>query len=95
MSLISKAKSKGHSPDEIIAQNQRRTIPDNVSGTAHVICKPDDIDSIVAAIYKDYEKHLTQNNSLDFDDLLLYGVKLFSQHQRAVRWCKHVLVDEL
>jgi DNA helicase-2/ATP-dependent DNA helicase PcrA len=53
------------------------------------------INSIVSSIYASYESVLRQSNSLDFDDLLLFGVKLFRSHREAVKWCKHVLVDEL
>ncbi|KAJ7929059.1 P-loop containing nucleoside triphosphate hydrolase protein [Mycena leptocephala] len=37
---------------------------------------------------------LRRSNSLDFDDLLLFGVKLFTEHPPATSWCRHVLVDE-
>ncbi|KAG1762716.1 P-loop containing nucleoside triphosphate hydrolase protein [Suillus occidentalis] len=49
---------------------------------------------VFAEIYRDYEKTLRTNNSLDFDDLLLFGVRLFSQHPRYAAWCQHILVDE-
>ncbi|KAL7279133.1 hypothetical protein ACG7TL_006973 [Trametes sanguinea] len=49
---------------------------------------------ILATIYKDYEKSLREANSLDFDDLLMFGVKLFKSHAKASKWCRHVLVDE-
>ncbi len=34
----------------------------------------------VAELYEEYEKRLIDNNALDFDDLLLYTVKLFKEH---------------
>jgi DNA helicase-2/ATP-dependent DNA helicase PcrA len=49
----------------------------------------------VSDIYENYEKALKRSNSLDFDDLLLFGVKLFRNHPKAVDWCSHVLIDEL
>jgi DNA helicase II / ATP-dependent DNA helicase PcrA len=43
-----------------------------------------------------YQLALRKSNSLDFDDLLVYGVKLFEWNDgQLVKWCKHVLVDEL
>lgn len=50
---------------------------------------------IVAEIYIGYEQVLKDNNALDFDDLLVYGVKLFKEHCEIALWCKHILVDEL
>ena len=50
---------------------------------------------IVAEIYIGYEQVLKDNNALDFDDLLVYGVKLFREHSETALWCKHILVDEL
>ncbi|KAF8896349.1 P-loop containing nucleoside triphosphate hydrolase protein [Infundibulicybe gibba] len=56
--------------------------------------KDNDSLKFVAGIYEKYERLLRQSNSLDFDDLLLFGVQLFTQHKRAVSWCQHILVDE-
>ena len=50
---------------------------------------------IVAEIYIGYEQVLKDNNALDFDDLLVYGVRLFREHYETALWCKHILVDEL
>lgn len=57
-------------------------------------CCRGDLGRIIATIYKEYEKTLRSTNSLDFDDLLVYGVKLFGKHRKAAAWCRHVLVDE-
>lgn len=81
LSMISKAKSKGRSPEDFLTHS------------AHV--PPSDIDLIVAYIYTEYDLKLRKSNSFDFDDLLLFGLKLFKDHEKSVRWCKHVLVDEL
>ena len=83
LSHISKAKSKGLSADGMLAE---------CSGSQSL---RSEIDHIVAIIYVEYERLLRKNNSLDFDDLLLFGVKLFREHPEAVSWCRHVLVDEL
>ncbi|MEE0776261.1 MAG: UvrD-helicase domain-containing protein, partial [Bacillota bacterium] len=52
----------------------------------------------VAEIYASYEKNLKSNNALDFDDLLLYTVELFTQcHDVLKRYrdrFQYLLVDE-
>jgi len=55
-------------------------------------------EKIVADLYEEYEKRLKENNALDFDDLLLYVVKLFKEHPDVLdyyqeRW-KFINVDE-
>ena len=52
----------------------------------------------LADIYKVYEEMLKQNNALDFDDLLLYPLKIFEDYPKILKkyqnlW-KYVLVDE-
>lgn len=56
------------------------------------------LDFVVANVYKEYEKGLKKNNALDFDDLLLRVLKLFSEHPDILetyqnRW-KYLMVDE-
>lgn len=53
------------------------------------------IDFVVANLYALYERTLREHNALDFDDLLVYGVRLFSENPQVGHWCTHVLVDEL
>lgn len=48
----------------------------------------------LASVYDDYQSQLRQNNALDFDDLLLYGMRLLREHPDVVRDVEHVLVDE-
>ncbi|THV07389.1 UvrD-helicase-domain-containing protein [Dendrothele bispora CBS 962.96] len=93
LSLISKAKAKGSSAAEFMKETRSRLQKSKSSGSSTNSISGD-IDMIVAEIYHDYEKTLRQNNSLDFDDLLLFGLKLFSENQHTVNWCKHVFVDE-
>ncbi|KIP07660.1 hypothetical protein PHLGIDRAFT_23961 [Phlebiopsis gigantea 11061_1 CR5-6] len=52
------------------------------------------IDYVAANLFAQYERTLRDNNSLDFDDLLVYGVKLFGENPKVGTWCEHVLVDE-
>lgn len=92
LSMISRAKAKGLSASDLLEETiakLSKSKSSNLAEPAH------DIEYIVAEIYQDYEKALRKSNSLDFDDLLLFGVQLLMQHKHAVNWCKHVLVDEL
>ncbi|KXN84725.1 ATP-dependent DNA helicase PcrA, partial [Leucoagaricus sp. SymC.cos] len=86
LSMISRAKARGL--DARAMDKECRPIRSPIPSIT------DQINSAVASIYSNYEKTLRQTNSLDFDDLLLFGVKLFRTHRKAVEWCKHVLVDE-
>ncbi|KAK1224989.1 ATP-dependent DNA helicase srs2 [Marasmius sp. AFHP31] len=87
-SMISKAKAKSLS-----ARRFREEAEDRIRNNGYHLAK-DDIDLVLADIYEEYEKTLRRNNSLDFDDLLVYGLKLFKDYPKAIRWCRHVLVDE-
>lgn len=53
---------------------------------------------IVQQVYKAYQKKLRANGALDFDDLLLLGVKLLREHDdvraRYRERFRHILVDE-
>jgi len=52
----------------------------------------------ISEIFDLYQKELAKNNALDFDDLLLYTVKLLEQNEKTRSYYhkrfKHVLVDE-
>lgn len=55
-------------------------------------------DKLIAKLYTEYEKRLESNNALDFDDLLLYTVRLFKEHPDVLeeyqeRW-RFINVDE-
>ncbi|GJJ08620.1 hypothetical protein Clacol_002839 [Clathrus columnatus] len=50
---------------------------------------------LIETVYQEYITTLKQSNSLDFDDLLLHCIRLFSREPKSLSWCKHVLVDEL
>ncbi|KAJ6553938.1 P-loop containing nucleoside triphosphate hydrolase protein [Mycena vulgaris] len=82
LSSISKAKSKSLTAKHFIAEHSK------VNNDR----KSFDFDS------QDDIQHLSTRGrailSLDFDDLLLFGVKLFTEHPPATNWCRRVLVDE-
>jgi UvrD/REP helicase N-terminal domain len=50
---------------------------------------------IIAEVYEEYAKELKSTNSLDFDDLLIFGVQLLKTDPNIVKNTRHVLVDEL
>lgn len=56
------------------------------------------IEKKIAEIYIEYNKRLKENNSMDFDDLLIKPIELFNNHQRILSkyrgMFKYILVDE-
>jgi len=52
----------------------------------------------IARIYREYNKRLKDNNSMDFDDLLLKPIELFNKNHRILQHYrghfKYILVDE-
>lgn len=94
-SMISKAKAKGQSSATFLREIENRD-SSNPKSQLHIGTEEKkSIQRIVAEVFIGYEQVLKANNALDFDDLLVYGVKLFSTHRASVAWCKHILVDEL
>ena len=57
-----------------------------------------DIDIKIADVYKKYEERLTQNSSVDFDDLLMMPIILFRKNEDALKHYqnkyKYVFIDE-
>lgn len=53
---------------------------------------------VIAEVYEKYQDFLSQNNALDFDDLLLVPVRLFQQNPQVLGYWsqkfRHILVDE-
>ncbi|MBI9070285.1 MAG: UvrD-helicase domain-containing protein [Melioribacteraceae bacterium] len=72
----------------------------------HMITPEDYIDNIadtvaekkIGDVYKEYNKRLKENNSLDFDDLLLKPIELFNKNSKILqkyrKQFKYLLVDE-
>jgi DNA helicase II / ATP-dependent DNA helicase PcrA len=100
-SRISKAKAKGQSAKAFFQEMEqtecRRKLRDERrdSKISNPALESKSLDRIVAEIYIGYEQVLKDNNALDFDDLLVYGVELFREHCETALWCKHIFVDEL
>ncbi|KAF9565266.1 UvrD-helicase-domain-containing protein [Agrocybe pediades] len=93
-SIISQAKAKGKSAAVYFEEIEEKESSERKIGPKSDCAKPKSMLRILAEVYIGYEKILKDNNALDFDDLLIYGVKLFSSHKESVLWCAHILVDE-
>ena len=57
-----------------------------------------EFDSVVVDVYKKYQEKLKSNNSVDFDDLLMYPIMLFNDHKDVLlkyqERFKYILIDE-
>lgn len=55
-------------------------------------------DDVIYKVYSKYEDTLKQNNSVDFDDLLILPIKLFKEYPDVLKYYqdkyKYVLIDE-
>ena len=83
-----------------------KAIRNKISGLKNDLVEPDtykkyvatDYDKIVYEVYKRYEDSLYSNNSLDFDDLLVLPIKLFSKRsdilEKYQEKFKYILIDE-
>ncbi|MBR5614544.1 MAG: UvrD-helicase domain-containing protein [Clostridia bacterium] len=62
------------------------------------IFKTDYYKSVVARVYKIYQEKMAKYNALDFDDLIMYTVKLFEENPDVLEYYqnkfKYILVDE-
>ena len=100
-SSISRAKAKGQSAkaffQEMEQKERQKKLRDEwrTTGPSNPALESKSLHRIVAEIYIGYDQVLKDNNALDFDDLLIYGVQLFREHYETALWCKHILVDEL
>ncbi|MBR1817941.1 MAG: UvrD-helicase domain-containing protein, partial [Bacilli bacterium] len=58
----------------------------------------DDMEQIAFDVYKEYQRKLKANNSVDFDDLLKLPVELFERHQDVLDFYqdkyRYILIDE-
>lgn len=73
---ISKAKSHGQSPQEMLQQAETP------------------YSKLIALMFRAYTDMLSADNCLDFDDLLLFGERLFRYHPSVIAHIEHVLIDE-
>ncbi|GMK55602.1 hypothetical protein CspeluHIS016_0206580 [Cutaneotrichosporon spelunceum] len=78
LSQISKAKAKGETPDRMAI----RAAQDNVETSTL---------AVIAELYSEYEMALRDAAALDFDDLLLFGLRLFREQPDILKSCTHIL----
>ncbi len=103
LSLIKKIlKEKGYDPKQIAPSYIRNRI----SFIKNEMLSEDDIikyfntdaESLAYEIYKEYQATLKKNNSVDFDDLLVLPVKLFTNHKDVLEHYQdkyqYILIDE-
>ena len=80
---------------EMIGKAKDDLIEPNVFGKIH---ESDFRMSKIAKIYELYQKKLRHNNALDFDDIIMYTIKLFDASPEVLEYYqkkfKYVLVDE-
>lgn len=81
-------------------------IKNKISGCKNELVEPNeyekyaasDFEKVVLKIYEKYQNKLKQNNSVDFDDLLVLPIKLFKSHSEMLdayqERFKYILIDE-
>ena len=103
MSLIKQALKKLNLDDKVFQPKLIRTVISNAKGKmqdayAFATKARDYRTEKMAEVYDLYEKGLQENNAIDFDDMLLLGVKLFESNKEVQKKYfdrfKHILVDE-
>ena len=96
-------KENNYDPKEV----RPRTIQRLISDAKNELIHPDQyqekfvystLDDITAKIYGQYVKRLKHNNAMDFDDLLVKPIELFSEHPKVLEKYqdrfKYILIDE-
>ena len=83
-----------------------KTIKNKISSAKNELMGPDELDKftnneldeITVNVYREYEKRLKINNSVDFDDLLMLPIILFNENKDILAFYqerfKYILVDE-
>lgn len=91
-STISWAKAKDVSPAAYRAAINKRSTAKTWRGDEN---ETSSWKAVIANVYDQYQDRLQESNALDFDDLLVFGVKLLRKHPSVVDNVRHVLVDEM
>jgi len=83
-----------------------KAIRNKISGAKNELVLPDeyekyattDFEDVVCKVYRKYQEKLKTNNSVDFDDLLILPIKLFTTYPDMLKMYqerfKYILVDE-
>lgn len=89
-----------------VKQYNPRAIRSKISGAKNELLSPSEyeryasteFEKIVVEVYEKYNNKLKQNNSLDFDDLLMLPIILFKNHKEVLmeyqERFKYILIDE-
>jgi DNA helicase-2/ATP-dependent DNA helicase PcrA len=97
LSLLSKAKNEGRSRIRPRPAGQGAPSPAPLRG-AKEVRGHDDYDLVASEVFPRYERALTAQRSVDFDDLIARPVRLLGQDEalrkRIARRFRYVLVDE-
>lgn len=102
-SLIKKIlKEKGYDPKEISPAFVRKKISfiknEMLSDAEVEKYFKGDMEQIAFDVYKEYQRKLKANNSVDFDDLLKLPVELFERHKEVLNFYqdkyRYILIDE-
>ena len=95
-------KENGYDPKEY----SPNAIRNKISSCKNELMSPDgfekyaltDFDKVILLVYREYEKILKDNNTVDFDDLLILPIKLFKEHKEVLEMYEdrfqYVLIDE-
>jgi DNA helicase-2/ATP-dependent DNA helicase PcrA len=96
LSEISKAKAREETPDGMAmrAATDPSSSTNTLSFIAEVSFSNRFMQELIRQLYGEYEAALREANSLDFDDLLVFGLRLFRTAPRVISHCRHILVDE-
>lgn len=83
-----------------------KAIKNRISGAKDELLKPDDYsryvnsdyEEVVLEVYRKYEERLLNNNSVDFDDLLMLPIRILKENKEVLEEYsnrfKYILIDE-
>ena len=83
-----------------------KIVKNKISSAKNELVKPDEydkfvsteFDNVVSLVYKEYQKRLLINNSVDFDDLLMLPIDIFNKYKEILKMYqeqyKYILIDE-
>ena len=95
-------KEKGYDPKSYNSNYIRNKISnyknDFIDPEGAIKYAASDEEKVIVEVYKEYDKKLKDNNTVDFDDLLMLPIKLFKEHKEVLSWYEdrfqYVLIDE-
>ena len=91
---------------KILKEYNPKSVRNKISSAKNELISPaklsefsvNEFDNVVVDVYKKYQDKLKSNNSVDFDDLLMYPILLFNEHKDTLMKYqdrfKYILIDE-